>query len=939
MSLAGTESYLGRFEWAIARNRNFAFTTLTLVSLAGMYFNFYLGSSILGVLVFVLYCLPNAVFVGRIFFKNDSLSFRLFYGFVSLITLLTLTGLVTYLIYDFSNFAVIIMLALVSLLLTFLLNRVGVGDLSSVVTNEATLQNMAKLGHFLKVRVALFLVLIFSSYLFLYVARTGESLGSPFDVVSPYFFVAYFFAILVLLDLVFRVSEKSLVIRSSANRQIFKLNEKHLILILTILLVSVPASVYLLVLKYPAEHGVSLNIAWAQLLDKFGRFVTDPSHVERQSFWLHKEFGDYTGHYVLVSLVSKFLQINVESVQLYITAIFFSICVPVTTYFTTIMVLPRKNNQAALLVSALVGFSQYTLFLLTPPNKPESYAMVLLLVTILFSIRYASGKSSFILPLGFSLATLMTHSYAGQYSLIVLVLAVYLKKTNFTYVTLNKKKIFGLAALIGVFLPSLIYVHEVGTLVKYFDAPLRPTLDVTQWVRLIFPKIWDDPTLAFPQQILYQYLNNFTYILYMVLAIGLVWSIKKKIDLKWIVLLSGLSSVALANTIVFKFFYPTQGYAGEWFRSFYSFSFISFPLAGLGIFWLTSKACNNPNGISRNFHSFRNKKTVKYALVLLVLASALTASFYGAFPRQGSMGPYNGGLRFPSDYDYQAVNFIIQDAASTNRTFLVLGDAWSTAAALQTIGYRVISTKFGGAVSSIYLFEWGLSLPNPQNSGSFDSLNIAVNSTKVDVTYLILSYRLGTNLQSIVNAYTSVYGPPLFESNKSVFVFKYIPYNETSPYIIVDGNQTMSGFWNVEGIGQGKIDVSTSDDNTIKVSQNDSLKIMVVNGTYQRFTLQHTYGEQQDLSKKDLFVMWVYGNNSEWNFNIVFRTFTINDYFTYQVTDNFEGWKRLIIPLTSFIDVGSPSWANVTEIMLQFQSIPKGTSLNIDRTLIDIRTP
>lgn len=294
-------------------------------------------------------------------------------------------------------------------------------------------------------------------------------------------------------------------------------------------------------------------------------------------------------------------------------------------------------------------------------------------------------------------------------------------------------------------------------------------------------------------------------------------------------------------------------------------------------------------------------------------------------------------MRYPSDYDFQAISFIKQDATQTNRTFLVLGDAFSTAAALQVMGYRITNTTSGN-VASIYLFEWGMSLPDSRDLNSFASLSDAVNRTKTDAIYLIISYRLGVNLQSTVSTCTSECGPPVFESER-MYVFKYVPYGETNPFLVVDDNQTGTNFWSIERFGKGIYDISLNDDNISKMSQNDSMKIGITNGTYQRFTLSHIYDEPQDWSKKDLLVVWLNGNNSGLKYNIVFRTFTYNDYHIYQIADDFSVWKRLIIPLTSFTVVGSPSWSNVTAIMLQFTSVSQFTSLNLDRMVVDVRTP
>jgi len=47
----------------------------------------------------------------------------------------------------------------------------------------------------------------------------------------------------------------------------------------------------------------------------------------------------------------------------------------------------------------------------------------------------------------------------------------------------------------------------------------------------------------------------------------------------------------------------------------------------------------------------------------------------------------------------------------------------------------------------------------------------------------------------------------------------------------------------------------------------------------------------------------------------------VEDYYFYTVSDDFVGWKLLVIPLESFeVGGGSPSWLVVNEMLIQFRT-------------------
>ncbi len=73
-------------EEKIAADKKGCFTILSLLSTVGMLFNSLLFlSSLLGIIFSSIYFLINSIFVGRLFFENEDLNFRMVFGFLLLL--------------------------------------------------------------------------------------------------------------------------------------------------------------------------------------------------------------------------------------------------------------------------------------------------------------------------------------------------------------------------------------------------------------------------------------------------------------------------------------------------------------------------------------------------------------------------------------------------------------------------------------------------------------------------------------------------------------------------------------------------------------------------------------------------------------------------------------------------------------------------------------
>ena len=84
---------LKRLEKTIARDKRGCFTILAICSTIAVLINsITLSSPILGILFSSIYLLINSIFLGHIFFQEESASFRVAFGFIVVVMLIALGG-------------------------------------------------------------------------------------------------------------------------------------------------------------------------------------------------------------------------------------------------------------------------------------------------------------------------------------------------------------------------------------------------------------------------------------------------------------------------------------------------------------------------------------------------------------------------------------------------------------------------------------------------------------------------------------------------------------------------------------------------------------------------------------------------------------------------------------------------------------------------------
>jgi len=300
------------------------------------------------------------------------------------------------------------------------------------------------------------------------------------------------------------------------------------------------------------------------------------------------------------------------------------------------------------------------------------------------------------------------------------------------------------------------------------------------------------------------------------------------------------------------------------------------------------------------------------------MAFSFTTALYGGFPRRWPLGPYSEGPQYPSDYDFDVMSYIKEylGVITIPPHFLILGDHHTAIAATLEFGHiKLIKDGRRFSIVSIYQepeldVAWRQFLTNP----SLDPIDHVMELTGADTVYIVLTYRLAMgseqSLEGFVDTVTTLLGQLTFQIDGKVYVFKYKGFELFNPSFILKEHRNDS--WQVTKANPDRTG-STYD---INVGFIDGImEIGITEGKFLNFHLRHIYEEFQDWADKNLFILELNGSGSGSKINVVVKTSSF-DYFKFIIEDNRGGLRRIVLPFDSFEIIGSPSWSQVTELML-----------------------
>jgi hypothetical protein len=153
--------------------------------------------------------------------------------------------------------------------------------------------------------------------------------------------------------------------------------------------------------------------------------------------------------------------------------------------------------------------------------------------------------------------------------------------------------------------------------------------------------------------------------------------------------------------------------------------------------------------------------------------------------------------------------------------------------------------------------------------------------------------------------------------------------NETT-YEIVSETMIPNGytFWNAGAIETGQISIPIlSNAGDILTTGNESLKIVVEAGNEFAPFIYHIYEENQDWSEYNYIDFQWYGQNSGKRVQIILWTPDLDNWAVgYSITENWFGWKQIIVPLKEFEALkGTYDLTRVRCIQIWFGDNTQGT--------------
>ena len=148
--------------------------------------------------------------------------------------------------------------------------------------------------------------------------------------------------------------------------------------------------------------------------------------------------------------------------------------------------------------------------------------------------------------------------------------------------------------------------------------------------------------------------------------------------------------------------------------------------------------------------------------------------------------------------------------------------------------------------------------------------------------------------------------------------------------VSVISDEAQASFWS-PGTGV----TVTNDTGTVQKGTN-SLKIVAVNVAQYNNLISHWYGTSPaaDYSGMDFLSFWWYGSNSGHILvpNIQDANGVHGGYSTF--TDNFTGWKRIVMPLQAFISVSGMVWNSIQQIFFTVNEANTSGTWYLDRVVL-----
>ena len=579
-----------------------------------------------------LFLLLNGLAIGNWLFIKNSWTCKFIYGLLFTLVIGALIGTTCFYLFYLNEAVFLLAAAVISLISLIIVRKHPL-----IIIADFKIRKIDwRIFYLALVYLALWLFIFW----LLYQSRTGASIRSPWEAISPDVFLFYFFATFILFA----------IVRFSRSQ-----NNLWLVVFHYFLSFSATWLVYAIGFDFdPFIHRLNLD-----LIIQNGTLLPKPFY--------------YIGQYSLLFFIYSLLKIAPEILDKLLVPLLAAVYLPASLYFAFKDNFKTELKIISLAILAFLGLT-YATFIST---TPQSLANLLTLITILLSLYFVHHpKVSFWPLLLLVLMALSVHPLAGIPLFFFLVMLVFYqwRQRKFKLPAILHQSIFWEMAILGALALPIAFLLNSLTMSQLKVSLQADWLqNVLQSIFALEPAVYFRPFISLAD-LIYTYAGNVVLLVLGLATVGVVFIVEhRKLKIYFFYLVGFF--ILFVNYLLLKgmiAFFSLSSYEQRTYpqRVLEIAFYVLTPFIFIALYLFFCRVLKQ--GRWFNF------------LALLFLSLALTFSFYLSYPRVDKIVEDHGYST--SATDLKTVNFI--ETIQKSETYVVLGAQPLSAAALKELGYR-----------------------------------------------------------------------------------------------------------------------------------------------------------------------------------------------------------------------------------------------------------
>jgi hypothetical protein len=600
---------------------NLKYTIYTLAVSTVLLFSLWkINNAYLNIIIFVYFLFFSAKKVGS-FFIQENKFWQLFFGLIIVPILFTLFLTPIYWFYKIDKTVISLSIIFFTIFLLCIKKTKSTGELITHIKQINIKENFILRG-----MVLLFFLCDFTLLGYLVNKNFGDTLASPWTIVSPKFFILTAFASFLLLY----------ILQKTKNIKI-----KLIILSLHFFVL---LSVALIIFKYGFGFDPFIHQASEKFIKENGQITP------KQPF--------YIGQYIIVLLINFFTKIPIEWIDKALTPTLASFTIPTASFYAFKQLKLTKQTLLAIGLLPILPLSFFT------QTTPHNLALLFFLITLLWILAENTKHNHKTRLFGFLLSafTCTIHPLVGIPTFIIYTGSVLYKNNNKLFLFIYSLLLTSAVPLTLIAnnlysLNKIILQFKFNNFVELFSSPYWYIFDNAPWG-------W---------RLLYGYKSFLLPTLYIIGFIGLfiAYSKYKNQKAKFFILTIFslfISAFLISSTFLFEnvAVYEQANYAKRFFAM---IVLILIPF------------------IIYTFHEFLSKIPkcqLTTFFISLIGAILITVSFYFTYPTRDPISFYTGFT--VRDIDIEVVNFI--ENQNPNTDYIVLTNQTISSASIKEFGFK-----------------------------------------------------------------------------------------------------------------------------------------------------------------------------------------------------------------------------------------------------------